>query len=101
MRGTQRTILEPEALNRANGPEGFLHSFDLRPELSRIAAPTLILAGRHDWICAPEFSEEIHRLIPGSDLRIFEDSAHKIGGDEPQALFDAIAGFLVHKGRAS
>jgi proline iminopeptidase len=95
--GLGRAILSPEALNRAHGPGGFLRSFDLRPELAAITAPTLILAGRHDWICAPEFSEEIHRLIPGSDLRIFEESSHSIGGDEPQNFVDAVAGFLVYK----
>ncbi len=87
----------PEPLNRAFGPGGFMENYDLRPELSRITAPTLILAGRHDWICAPEFSEEIHRLIPGSDLRIFENSSHSIRVDEPQAMVDAIAGFVVYK----
>lgn len=94
--GRMRTLHEPEALNRAFRPGGFLRSFDLRPELARITAPTLILAGRHDWICAPEFSEEIHRLIPGSDLRIFENSSHSIRADEPEALVDAIRGFVVH-----
>ncbi len=95
--GLQRSIRSPDALNRAHGPGGFLRSFDLRPELHKITAPTLILAGRYDWICAPEFSEEIHRLIPGSDLRIFEESAHSIGGDEPQKFLDAVAGFLIYK----
>ena len=85
----------PEPLNRAFGPAGFLRTFDLRPELARIRAPTLILAGRHDWICPPEFSEEIHALIPGSDLRIFEDSSHSIRVDEPVALLDAITRFVV------
>lgn len=89
-------ILSPEAFNRAHGPGGFLHTLDLRPELGDIKAPTLILAGRYDFRCAPEFAEEIHRLISGSDLRIFEDSAHAIGSDEPQKLFDVIAGFLVY-----
>ncbi len=54
----------PVPFNRAFAPDGFLRNYDLRPELANIRAPTLILAGRHDWICAPEFSEEIHRLIP-------------------------------------
>jgi proline iminopeptidase len=94
-----RGILTPEALNRAFAPGGFLQSFDLRPELARITAPTLILAGRHDWICPVEFSEEIHRLIPGSDLRIFEHSSHSIRADEPEAMRDAIAGFVVYKGK--
>jgi len=93
--GHERTLHEPEPLNRAFG--GFLRNFDLRPELKSITAPTLVIAGRHDWICPPEFSEEIARLIPHAELRIFENSSHSIRADEPQALLDAIAGFVVYK----
>ena len=85
----------PVPLNRAFGPGGFLRTFDLRPELGRIVAPTLILAGRHDWICPPEFSEEIHGLIPGSRLQIFEEASHALRTDVPEALRAAIAGFVV------
>ncbi len=92
-----RTMHSPEPLNCAFAPVGFLHSFDLRPELPRITAPTLVLAGRHDWICPPEFSEEIARLIPFADLRIFERSSHSIRSDEPEAMVDAILGFLVYR----
>ena len=92
-----RTLHEPAALNAAFRPGGFLRqNYDLRPELARITAKTLILAGRHDWICAPEFSEEIHALISGSDLRIFERSSHSIRADEPEAMMDAIKGFIVY-----
>ncbi len=94
--GRARAIYAPEPLNRAFGPMGFLRRFDLREELGKITAPTLILAGRHDWICPPEFSEEIHRLIPQSDFRVFEESSHSIRADEPQAMLDAIVGFLVY-----
>lgn len=96
----ERGIMNPQALNRAFAPGGFLLSYDLRPELKNITAPTLIVAGRHDWICAPEFSEEIHRLIPGSDLRIFEESSHSVRADEPERLIDAIAGFTAPAGTA-
>jgi proline iminopeptidase len=96
--GRERAIYSPEPLNRAFGPKGFLRHFDLRDELVRIAAPTLIMAGRHDWICPVEFSQEIHRLIPGSDLRLFEHSSHSIRSDEPEAMIDAILGFVVYKG---
>jgi proline iminopeptidase len=94
--GIRRSIATPEALVRAHGPTGYMRELDLRPELRRITARTLILAGRHDYFCAPEFSEEILRLIPASDLRVFEESGHTIAGDEPQKLFDAIAGFLAY-----
>jgi proline iminopeptidase len=81
-----RAIHSPLPLNLAFGPYGFLRNFDLRPELGRIKAPTLILAGRHDWICPVAFSEEIQRLIPRSRLRVFEHSSHSIRADEPDEL---------------
>jgi len=93
--GTQRTLYDVAPLNRAFGE--VLRSFDLRAELPRITAPTLVLAGRHDWICPPEFSEEIARLIPGAELRVFEESSHSIRSDEPQAFIDAVKGFVVYK----
>jgi proline iminopeptidase len=92
-----RAILAPEAITKAFAPGGFLRSFDLRPEVAAITAPTLILAGRHDWICPPEFSEEIHRIIPGSQLRIFENSSHSIRNDEPELLRATIAEFAGGK----
>jgi proline iminopeptidase len=87
-------IHTPDALNRAFAPGGFMHSYDLRPKLPAIRVPTLILAGRQDWICAPEFSEEIHRLISGSKLVIFENSSHSVRLDEPDGMRREIAGFV-------
>jgi len=92
-----RGILSPDAFTEAYKPGGFLRTFDLRPELKRITAATLILAGRHDWICPPEFAEEIHAHIPESDLRIFEESSHFIRSDERQKFLDVVAGFLVYR----
>lgn len=89
-----RGIHSSDALNAAFAPGGFMHTMDLRPELAAIRAPTLIIAGRHDWICAPEFSEEIHRLISGSKLRIFEQSSHSIRVDEPERLRKEILDFV-------
>jgi len=85
----------PVPLNRAFGPGGFLRSFDLRPELSHITAPTLILAGRHDWICPPNFSEEIHALIPGSTLKIYETASHSLRADVPDELRRDIGAFVA------
>ncbi|OUC13519.1 MAG: prolyl aminopeptidase [Alkalinema sp. CACIAM 70d] len=91
--GRGRTIFSVDAINVAFG--GFLRTFDLRPELPRITAPTLVLGARHDWICAPEFSEEIAQWIPQATLQIFETSGHLMRSDEPQALLDAIRDFVV------
>lgn len=88
----QRTIYSIDAINTAFG--GFLREFDLRPELERITAPTLVLGAKHDWICPPEFSEEIAQRIPQAHLHIFEDSGHLIRADAPEALLAAIGDFL-------
>lgn len=92
---SEQTILSADAINVAFG--GFLRSYTVLNQLHKITSPTLVIGGRHDWICQPEFSEEIARKIPNSDLRIFENSGHLIRADEPEALRDAIAGFLVYK----
>jgi proline iminopeptidase len=90
-----RTIYSVDAWNV--GLEGFMRRFDFTPRLPEIAVPTLVIAGRHDWICPPDLSEEIARLIPGADLRILERSSHWVRADEPRALLDAIAGFLAQR----
>jgi proline iminopeptidase len=90
-----RAILSVDAINVAFG--GFLRNYNLLDQLHKITIPTLVIGGRHDWICPPEFSEEIAQAIKNSDLRIFENSAHLIRADEKEALLDAIAGFLVYK----
>ena len=45
-------------------------------------------------VCPPEFSEEIHRIIKGSQLRIFENSSHSIRNDEPELLRQTISDFV-------
>ena len=89
-------ILSPDAINVAFG--GFLRSYNVLDQLHKITAPTLVIGGKHDWICPPELSEQIAAAIPNTDLRIFENSGHLIRVDEPEALLDAIMVFLVNKG---
>jgi len=90
----RRCIFSPDAINAAYG--GFLRSYDVRDELHKITAPTLVIGARHDWITAPEFSTEIAQRIPGSDLRIFENSGHNVYTDECDAFIDVVRGFLTY-----
>jgi proline iminopeptidase len=94
----QRSILSPDAINMGFG--GFLRSWDVTDDLAKITAPTLVIAGRHDWICPPDLSELIASKIPNSDLRIFEHSSHSVAADEPQAFVDVIKGFVTYHGGA-
>jgi len=96
--GRARGIRSVDAINEGFG--GFLRTYDVRADLHKITAPTLVIAGRHDWICPPDQSEEIARLIPHADLRIFENSSHSVAADEHDALMDLIRGFLVYNTRS-
>lgn len=96
--GLERGIYSIDAINE--GFSGFLRTYDVRDQLRNITCPTLVVAGRHDWICPPEYSEEIASLIPHADLRIFERSSHDVISDEPNELFDVIRGFLTYNGNS-
>jgi proline iminopeptidase len=65
--------------------------FDLRRRLRNIAAPTLVVVGRHDWITPPEFAEELARLMPNASVEVFEESGHYPFVEEP-SRFAAVAG---------
>jgi proline iminopeptidase len=69
--------------------------FDCRPELSRITAPTMLMVGRHDWICPPDQSEEIHRLIPHADLVLFEESGHSPHVEERELFNRTLKAFIT------
>jgi len=94
----QRGISSVDAINEGFGR--FLRTWDVTDELHKITAPTLVIGGRHDWICPPALSETIASKIPNADLRIFEHSAHSVSADEPEAFFDAIKGFVVYNSGA-
>ena len=64
--------------------------YDCRAELGRIACPTLVAVGRHDWICPVDQSEEIHRLIPRATLRVFDASGHSPHVEEREAFVQAL-----------
>ncbi len=90
-----RGIVSPDAINE--GFAGFLRDYDITDQLHRIDAPTLVIAGRHDWICPPEFSQLIASKIPNADLRIFENSGHSVMGDEHPDFIDVVRGFLIYQ----
>jgi proline iminopeptidase len=90
----KRSIRSIDAINEGFG--GFLRTYDVMDQLHKITCPTLVIAGRQDWICPPDLSEEFAAHIPQADLRIFENSSHSVAADEPDLYLDAIRGFLAY-----
>lgn len=75
-----------------------LPNYDIRNRLSEIRVPVLITVGRHDWITPVEASEELHALLPDSELVIFENSGHSPQIEEHDAWFAAVLSFLERRG---
>ena len=67
--------------------------YDCRAELSRIACPTLVAVGRHDWICPVDQAEEIARLVPGAELTVFEACGHSPHIEQRAAFTCRLAAF--------
>jgi 3-oxoadipate enol-lactonase len=72
-----------------------LAGFDFRPDLPRVAVPTLVVSGRHDVLNPPERGRAIADLVPGSRFEVFEHSGHLLPGEEPDRLVALVAAFLA------
>jgi len=73
--------------------DGNLASVDFTPRLPALKVPTLITVGDHDE-CAPSLSEEMHALIPGSQLVVVPRSGHMTFVDQPSFWLGAVDRFL-------
>ena len=59
----------------------------------KIKVPTLFTCGRHDLI-TPETTASYSEKVKGSDLVVFENSAHMTMNEEPENYVNAIRNFL-------
>ncbi|MFJ5263804.1 alpha/beta fold hydrolase [Streptomyces sp. NPDC088387] len=62
--------------------------------LGSLTVPALVVVGRHDFICGVRWGEELHRLIPGAELAVLENSGHFGHIEEPAEFAAAVAGFV-------
>ncbi len=69
--------------------------YDVRPRLGEITAPTLVVAGRHDWVTPVGESELIANGVPGSELIIFEESGHMPFIEEQDGFIDTVKRFVT------
>ncbi|HZU68789.1 MAG TPA: proline iminopeptidase-family hydrolase [Ktedonobacteraceae bacterium] len=72
---------------------GNLLDYDCTPHLTEIANPTLFTCGRYDE-ATPETTAWYHRLIPQSEIVIFEQSAHMPHLEETERYIQAVRDFL-------
>ena len=69
-------------------------TFDLRPDLPRITAPTLVIAGEDDFICGAVCARELAR-IGGTELELLRDCGHFVFVEQPERFAVQVSRFLL------
>jgi pimeloyl-ACP methyl ester carboxylesterase len=68
---------------------------DLRPELGRISAPTLVMVGDDDFICDVVAAREMADRIPGARLAVISEAGHFPWVEQPAAFRAVMDQFLA------
>ena len=74
--------LEAQYLSTFSSPEivasriDAILAFDRSAELGRIKTPSLVLGAQDDMVTPIYFSQELARLIPGAEVKIFPQGGH-------------------------
>lgn len=89
----RQSTSDPRGYGNACAAMAALNAAPLDPELTRIAAPTLIVASDHDQHCPPKAAQIIAAGIAGSRLEIVEGAGHPIPVERPTELARLINGF--------
>jgi pimeloyl-ACP methyl ester carboxylesterase len=73
--------------------EDIFESFDLRPGLGAITAPTLVITGERDFICGPACAADFGG-IPGQRTVIVKGAGHFLFIEDPERLASELRAFL-------
>jgi 3-oxoadipate enol-lactonase len=90
--GDDARIERAAGMLRATPDEGYagcceaLAAMDLRDGLTRITAPTLVIAGADDLATPPAKAQEITAAIPGALLRVVPGAAHLANVEQPEQV---------------
>jgi proline-specific peptidase len=98
---TARVYLEEHVAPERPNPDALklfndgIETWDLRHDLARIAAPTLVITGDSDFITGPECARDIGDGIPGARVVIVEDCGHFTFIEQPERFRDEVTRFLM------
>ena len=88
-----QTKLQPEAF--IYGETHFLRGWTVMNRLGEIKVPTLVIAGREDFIYPPEHQEELAARIPNARLVIIDRAGHNPHDEQPTETLKAVREFLA------
>jgi proline-specific peptidase len=82
----------PDALRVFN--EG-IENWDMRPELSQIVAPTLVLTGAEDFICGPACAEDVAAGVATAEKVVIEGCGHFSFVEDPERFRHEVTRFMI------
>jgi proline iminopeptidase len=88
--------LAPEAFIFAG--RTLLKDWSVVDRLREIAAPTLVMAGRDDFVFPPECQQELAAGIPDARVRIIERAGHNPHDERTDEVMAAVRAFIVSPG---
>lgn len=87
-----QTKLRPEAM--IFGETQVLKNWSVMDRLGEISAPTLIIAGREDFVYPPEAQEELRRAIPNARLALIDRAGHNPHDEQTAEVMRLIRSFM-------
>jgi proline iminopeptidase len=81
-----------------NLSEILLADFDLSPRLTEITVPTLVIAGRDDWVTPPSQADRMMAALPDAKLAIFEESGHYPFVEEHELFIGTVRQWVIGLG---
>jgi pimeloyl-ACP methyl ester carboxylesterase len=90
--GEWRAKVRPEAHFFAR--HHLLKAWTVMGRLGEIDVPTLVMAGRDDFVFPPECQEELAAGIRGARLQIIEQAGHNPHEERTAEVMEAVRGFI-------
>jgi proline iminopeptidase len=90
--GEWRSKMRPEAMIFAG--RHMVKNWTVMDRLGEITVPTLIMAGRDDFIFPPEHQRELAASIPDSHVQLIERAGHNPHVEQPAQVMQAIRDFI-------
>jgi proline-specific peptidase len=88
-----QTKLQPETFIYSESH--FLKGWTIMDRLGEIRVPTLVMAGRQDFIYPPEHQEQLAAAIPNARLVFIDRAGHNPHDEQPAMTLKAVREFLA------
>ena len=90
--GGWRSQPRPETLIFAG--RQLIKGWTVKDRLDEIRVPTLVMAGREDFVFPPDCQQELAAGIPGARLRIIEHAGHEPHEEQTSEVMEVVREFL-------